>query len=49
MESFTAVAYTVMAASGAAMPPDEEIDFTLDRPFLFAITGAGNLPLFGGL
>ena len=48
-EGCTAVAYTVMAAAGAAMPPDEEIDFTLDRPFLFVITGAGNLPLFVGI
>ena len=48
-EGCTAVAYTVMAATGAAMPPDEEIDFTLDRPFLFVITGAGNLPLFVGI
>ena len=31
------------------MPPDEEIDFTLDRPFLFVVTGAGNLPLFVGI
>lgn len=48
-EGCTAVAYTVMAASGSAMPPDEEIDFTLDRPFLFVITGADKLPLFVGI
>ena len=48
-EGCTAVAYTVMANAGAAMPPDEEIDFTLDRPFLFIITGTGNLPLFMGI
>ena len=48
-EGCTAVAYTVMANTGAAMPPDEEIDFILDRPFLFVITGAGNLPLFVGI
>lgn len=48
-EGCTAVAYTVMQASGSAMPPDEEIDFTLDRPFLFVITGSGNLPLFVGI
>ena len=33
-----AAAYTVMMETSAAMPPDEEIDFTLDRPFIFAIT-----------
>lgn len=48
-EGCTAVAYTVMPASGAGMPPDEEIDFTLDRPFLFVITGADKLPLFVGI
>ena len=29
--------------------PEEEVDFVLDRPFLFAITGVDNLPLFVGL
>ena len=48
-EGCTAVAYTVMPAAGAAMPPDEEIDFILDRPFLFVITGSDNLPLFVGV
>ena len=48
-EGVVATAYTVMAANGAGMPPEEEIDFILDRPFLFAITGAGGLPLFAGI
>ena len=48
-EGCTAVAYTVMAASGAAMPPEEEVDFVLDRPFIFVITGAGEMPLFVGI
>ena len=48
-EGVVAAAYTVMAMSGAGMPPEEEIDFILDRPFLFAITGAGGLPLFVGI
>lgn len=48
-EGCTAVAYTVMPVAGAAMPPDEEIDFILDRPFLFVITGSDNLPLFVGV
>lgn len=30
-------------------PPDESVDFTLDRPFLFAITGDMDLPLFVGV
>ena len=42
-------AYTVMMAAGAAMPPEEEIDFRLDRPFLFVITSPDNLPMFVGV
>ena len=48
-EGVTAAAYTVMMEAGAAMPPDEEIDFTLDRPFVFAITSQDGLPLFIGI
>jgi serine protease inhibitor len=36
-----------MAGSWAA-PPDDEIDFILDRPFFFVITRS-NLPLFAGV
>lgn len=48
-EGVTAAAYTVMMEAGAAEPPDEEIDFTLDRPFVFAITSQDGLPLFIGV
>ena len=48
-EGCTAAAYTVMAMAGAGMPPKEEVDFVLDRPFLFAITGYDGLPLFVGV
>lgn len=48
-EGLEAAAYTVIMRCGAAMPPDEEVDFTLDRPFLFAITGEDGLPLFVGV
>lgn len=49
-EGCEAAAYTVMITTvGAAMPPDEEVDFTLDRPFLFAVTGDSGLPLFTGV
>ena len=48
-EGVTAASYTVLIGAGAAEPPEEEIDFTLDRPFLFAIYGADNLPLFVGI
>ena len=48
-EGCTAVAYTVIPMAGAAMPPKEEIDFVLDRPFFFAITGIDGAPLFAGI
>ncbi len=48
-EGVIAAAYTVIPAAGAAMPPDEEIDFILDKPFLFAITSETGLPLFIGV
>ena len=47
-EGVTAAAYTVMQLCGSPMP-QEEIDFTLDRPFLFAITGPENTILFTGV
>ena len=34
--------------AGAAMPPEEIIDFVLDRPFIFAIASNQGVPLFVG-
>ncbi len=48
-EGCEAAAYTEMALCGAAMPPKEEIDFVLDRPFIFAITGVTGDVLFVGV
>ncbi|MBQ9814550.1 MAG: serpin family protein [Lachnospiraceae bacterium] len=48
-EGCEAAAYTVMAMCGAAMPPQEEVDFVLDRPFIFVIKDSSNLPLFVGI
>jgi len=48
-EGCTAAAYTVMAMAGAAAPPEDTVDFILDRPFVFAVTGADGLPLFVGI
>lgn len=48
-EGVTAAAYTVMMAAGAAQPPENEIDFVLDRPFIFVITGVDGSPLFMGV
>ncbi len=48
-EGCVAVAYTVIGMSGGTMPPEETVDFTLDRPFLFVISGPDGLPLFVGV
>ncbi|MBR6522919.1 MAG: hypothetical protein IKT47_09630 [Oscillospiraceae bacterium] len=48
-EGCTAAAYTVMMAAGDAMPPDEEVDFILNRPFVFVLTSMDGLPLFTGV
>lgn len=45
----TAAAFTVIMRCGAAMPPEEEMDFTLDRPFLFCVESRDGLPLFAGI
>ena len=49
-EGCTGAAYTViMAAAGAAMSPEESVEFTADRPFLFLVTNFDGLPLFAGI
>lgn len=48
-DGVTAAAYTVMDADSACAPPKKLIEFNLNRPFLFAITAEGNLPLFTGI
>lgn len=48
-EGIVAAAYTVMAMAGAGAPPDDEVDFILDRPFLFAVVSDAGLPLFVGV
>lgn len=48
-EGVTAVSYIEIPGAGAAMPPDEIIDFILDRPFIFIITNRYDLPLFAGV
>ena len=47
-EGCTAAAYTIIQAPSSGMPPEEEVFFTLDRPFLFVITSRDQLPLFAG-
>ena len=49
-EGCTGAAYTViMMTAGAAMPPEERVEFTADRPFLFVVTNFDGLPLFTGI
>ena len=48
-EGCTAAAFTVIAAAGGAEPSNEEVDFVLDRPFIFCVTGESGLPLFVGI
>ena len=49
-EGVEAAAFTVLEPGDTApMPPEREIYFTLDRPFLFAISSQDGLPLFAGV
>lgn len=48
-EGCTAAAYTVLAVEAGAVEVLEEVDFVLDRPFLFVITGESGMPLFSGV
>ncbi len=43
-----ATAYTMMTL-GMGESPDEEVEFVLDRPFLFIIASRDDLPLFAGV
>lgn len=45
----TAAAFTVIDRCGAGMPPSDEMDFVLDRPFFFVIESQDGLPLFTGI
>lgn len=45
----TAASYIEIPGAGAAMPPEEIIDFILNRPFLFIIANRYDLPLFAGV
>ncbi len=47
-EGVTAAAYTEMQLLGAGPPLNERVDFILDRPFMFAITGATGDIMFVG-
>jgi len=44
-----AASYIEIPGAGAAMPPEEIIDFILDRPFLFVLADTSGIPLFTGV
>lgn len=48
-EGVEAAAYTMIVYAGAAEPPSNEIDFVLDRPFVFLLESEDGLPLFTGI
>ncbi len=48
-EGVTAASFVEMMKAGDSLPPEEEIDFVLDRPFVFAVTGHDNVVLFMGV
>ncbi|MDE6580391.1 MAG: hypothetical protein K2K41_07650 [Ruminiclostridium sp.] len=47
-EGCTAAAFTELIASGSALPPEDEMDFIVDRPFIFAVMSDTDQPLFIG-
>lgn len=47
-EGCTATAFTEMIGATAPMPPEDEMDFIVDRPFIFAVTSDTHQPLFIG-
>ncbi len=48
-DGLTGVAYTILALPGDGLPPSREVDFVLDRPFLFVVESPDGLPLFTGI
>lgn len=48
-EGVKAASYIELPGAGAAEPPEDEIDFVLDRPFVFVIADSSGIPLFTGV
>ena len=44
-----AAAFTMLGDAGNPEPPDDQVDFVLDRPFLFAVTSRTGQLLFVGI
>ena len=47
-QGVTGAAYTDLGLAGSAMPPEETVEFVLDRPFFFAVTALDSSILFAG-
>ena len=48
-EGVKAAAYVNLPVVGAPAPPEDQIDFVLDRPFLFVLRSRDDLPLLAGI
>ena len=48
-QGVTGAAYTELFMAGSAAMPDEEVDFVVDRPFMFTVTGRDGSLLFAGI
>ena len=48
-EGVEAAAITISAMGSALRPPEDEIDFTLNRPFAYAVMSEQGIPLFIGV
>ena len=48
-EGVSAAAFTMFSATGTGAPPEDRIDFIVDRPFLFILTGETGSVLFVGV
>ena len=48
-EGVRAAAYVLIPLAGAPAPPKDEIDFVLDRPFIFVLRSRDGLPLLAGV
>lgn len=48
-EGVIAASYTVMMEAGGVPSPEDEVNFVLDRPFLFVVESADGVPMFTGI
>ena len=48
-EGVTAAAYVDLMLAGAAMPPEDEMDLVIDRPFITMLTSSDGIPLYTGI